>query len=59
MHRFSLRSDENADLCALRHARRKAPANVLSEYVEEAGGTRLRVGGTRFLRVAPAVQHAG
>ncbi len=34
-------------------------------YVEEAGGTRLRVGGTRLrvggtrLRVAQAVQHAG
>jgi len=25
----------------------EGPANVLSEYVEEAGGTRLRVGGTR------------
>ncbi len=43
MHRFSSRSNESVDLSALRHARREATANVLSEYVEEAGGTRLRV----------------
>ncbi len=29
MHRFLSRSDESADLTALRHARREAPANVL------------------------------
>jgi hypothetical protein len=40
MDRFLSRSDEGADL-----ARRatEVPANVLCEYVEEAGGTRLRV----------------
>ncbi len=63
MHRFSSRSDESADLGALRHARGhplagRPPQTYSLQYVEEAGGTRLRVGGTR-LRVAQAVQHAG
>ncbi len=61
MHRFSSRSDESADLSALRHARghpfRVGPRKRTVRYVEEAGGTRLRVGGTR-LRVAWAVRNA-
>ena len=44
IHRFSSRSDESDDLT--RRAT-EAPANVLSEYVEEAGGTRLRVAATQ------------
>ncbi len=54
MHRFSSRSDESAGLSALRHARQRPPANVLSEYVEEAGGTRLRV-----VQRGRCAQHAG
>ncbi len=49
MHRFSSRSDESADLGALRHARghpfRVGSRKRTREYAEEAdeGGTRLRV----------------
>jgi len=48
MHRFSSRSDESADLSALRHARGhpfagRPPQTYSLQHVEEAGGTRLRV----------------
>ncbi|MEE8076474.1 MAG: hypothetical protein V3T60_12710 [Candidatus Binatia bacterium] len=43
MHRFSSRSAESADLSALRHARQRPPQTYSLQYVEEAGGTRLRV----------------
>ncbi len=62
MHRFLSRSDESAGLSALRHARGHSfavgPRKRTVRYVEETGGTRLRVGGTRS-RVTQAVQHAG
>jgi len=43
MHRFLSRNDESADLSALRHARQRPPQTYSLQYVEEAGGTRLRV----------------
>ncbi len=60
-HTRSSRSGERADLSALRHARghpfRVGPRKRTVWYAEEAGGTRLRVGGPR-LRVAQSVRSA-